>query len=45
MHANLNVMTFFSNFFDHAQHKLRCAVLWVCVVALTACTTPGLWLP
>ncbi len=41
MDTHLNVMTFFSNRFDHAQHKLRLALLSVCVVALTACTTPG----
>jgi NTE family protein len=41
MHTNLNVMTFFSKRFDHAQHMLRLALLSVCVVALTACTTPG----
>ena len=41
MLAKLNVMTFFSNLFDHPRHKLRFALLSLWVVALTACTTPG----
>ena len=41
MLAKLNVMTFFSNLFDHPRRKLRFALLSLWVVALTACTSPG----